>query len=145
IHIITKIECGLAKISAKRINGQFPSDGSITLVQPGVDMLENFIVLAGNKTLRPDEGADYVTADLDYANVLAGDGSAWEHQIINSYFKQSDSISSVKLLQIAQKGTNSGGPGVLFLNKKNYINYGTSNYNGIALSQHDVSMWQSVT
>jgi len=144
IHTITRIDCGLSKIAAKRVSGSIPN-AAITLIQPGVDMLENYIVFAGNGTLRPDEGADAATANYDYSRLAAVEGSAEEHQIINTYFKESAAISTVKLLQIAQRGTNSGGPGILFLDKNNYLNYGTNKYNGVALKDSDTSMWKTVT
>jgi len=74
----------------------------------------DYTVSAGNGTLRPDEGADFITAGNDHGNLVLADGSAQEHQAINTYFKESAAVSTVKVLQIAQKATNSGGPGILF-------------------------------
>src|SRR5205814_10493159 len=74
VHLVSRFCAGLSKIGAKRVNGVLPS-GNITLIQPAVDMVSQVIVLAGNSSLRPDEGADWQTAVLDYEHQFAAHAS----------------------------------------------------------------------
>ncbi|MEW6306011.1 MAG: DUF6531 domain-containing protein [Verrucomicrobiota bacterium] len=144
VRVVSEFASGLSGLSAKRESGQLPNNGDVILVLPRVDMSFRQTALLGNSTLHPDSGADPQQAVLDYRALHLAEYSAEEHQIINSYFGQSGSISTIKLLQLAQQRATNGNPGVVVLNAQNYQTYATTTYNGTALKDHDPALWAKV-
>lgn len=135
---------GLAKVSPKRdSNGNLPS-GNIDLVYPNVDMFYQQAAVAGNGTLRPDQGDDFLSAAKNYFYVFAADASAEEHETLNVFYGQKKSVSTIQLLQNAQAA---GAPGVLMLTKHNYKSMGTNKYpaGGTMLKDHDPTIWKTIT
>jgi len=139
---------GLASIRAARTNNALPS-GNIDLVQPSVDMFFQQVVIAGNTTVRLDSGDDGNVPNDDYFHLNVADGSAQEHAIINRYFRQTDAVSTMKLLQLAQaKSTTNGQPGILVLDYLNYLSEGEKNYptgGSVKLKNQSPTIWQSIT
>src|SRR5205823_6419359 len=74
---------------------------------------------------------------------------AEEHQIINSTLEEKFAISTVRLLQLAQKRATNGNVGVLELTKNNYVSIGNTSQAGwnppTLLNNQDATMWQAVT
>jgi RHS repeat-associated protein len=136
---------GLSKISAKRVGGALPNQGDVILNQPSVDMVNNLTASAFSGTLNPSLGEEGQIPYDAYANLNILQSSAQEHQSLNSFFRDSDSISTVKLLQLAQKRATNGAVGILHLNAMNYVQMGNSNVNGTLLKNHDPSMWTSIS
>ncbi len=136
---------GLSRLIAKRDeSGNLPS-GNIVLVQPMVDMFFQEIALFGNGTLRPDSGDDGYGPLDQFDQLFITGGSALEHNVINTYFKQDDAISTVKLLHLAQK--QSAGS-IVRLDKNNYITEGNKVYptgSTNKLKDMDAGMWKTIT
>lgn len=145
VRILSGFGGGLAKLSAKRVNGLLPNNGEITLVQPGVDMSTASAQLVNNITTRADSGEGEILAPRDYRALGIVHGSAEEHQIINRFFGQSNAISTVKLLHRAQARLGGATTGPLTLTKQNFPAQGNVIYNGLALKNHDPSLWSQVT
>jgi RHS repeat-associated protein len=128
---------GLSKIIPSR-----DSSGSLTNgtdpVLPCVDMFFYETMVAGNGTLHPDSGQNYTMAEWNYNLFGIVDASAEEHQVINRFYQQTNAVSTVRLLQLAQ----SRGQNIVQLNVYNYAQQGTTNYQGKALQSWDASMWQ---
>ncbi len=93
---------GLGMLVAKRTaNGTLPN-GSISLVQPYVDMPFHQLGAIGNDTARLDSGAPSELLNENNFLVLTfAELSAQEHFSLNQFFGDSDSISTIKLLHIA--------------------------------------------
>src|SRR5258708_21761779 len=97
---VTTIAIGTSRLIAKRnSDGSFPS-GPMIYVQPSVDMFFNERYSARMPTTRPDSGEAINNANDSFNLLLIVDGSAKEHDIINSFYKQADAISTVRLLQL---------------------------------------------
>lgn len=141
VRNITLINLGLAKFAQKNV-----TNTAKTL--PSVDMLTIPAVVAANSSLRPDLGDDYRTVFEDFLWQLTAQASALEHQTINAFFTETNAISTVKLLQIAQKRSGGGVAGIVQLHKLNYVSVGNSasaGYGGTLLKNYDTSIWQAVT
>jgi RHS repeat-associated protein len=136
---------GLAKLVAKRVGGALPNNGDITLNQPAVDVPFSTTVIVGNRTLHPDSGDEHILPPLSYLALSTAHGSAEEHQIINRFFGQKDSISTVKLLQMAQSRATNGNPTIQTLNYQNFTSLGNTSFGGTQLKSHDTNIWKSVT
>lgn len=142
-HVLSIYNFGLSKLSAKRAGGVLVN-GDIDLVLPQLDMVQSEVSIVGNHSLHPDSGDDPYNQGNNLNVLDIANGSAQEHEIINSYFQQNDAISTVRLLQLAEsRATNQ--PGIYFLNRLNYLNYGGSNYLGVALRNADTNLWNTIT
>lgn len=129
VRVMSQLTFGMAGIRAARnTSGQLPS-GNIDLVQPYVDMFAKEVVMAGNTTIHADSGDAGNVPNDDYFHLAIADSSAQEHSIINHFFNQTDAVSTVKLLQMAQaKSATNGQPGILTLDYFNYQAEGNKNY-----------------
>jgi YD repeat-containing protein len=144
IQDLSKCAMGLAKLSPFRNpDGTLP-DGPIDPVWPNVDMFFQEEVFVNNDTAHPDSGWDFELARRNYGNLGVANGSAQEHAVLNQFFGQSNSVSTVKVLQLAQSKVPSGSSNIVELNYFNYANLGTTNYNGIQLKNYDPDMWAEV-
>ncbi|MDF3059387.1 MAG: hypothetical protein K0R17_3602 [Rariglobus sp.] len=124
-NIASTFAHGLAKLGARRnANGTLINSGEIDLVYPVVDMSFNWLGYAGNATARPDKGGARVGSMDNFIVLAIGDISAQEHAAINTYFKQFDSVSTVRLLHRAQQN----GQSLVELTKENYVAKGNVNY-----------------
>ena len=142
--VLSAFTSGLAELCARRVNGVL-TNGDIDLTLPKVDMPTTVSMFIDNNTIHPDLQYDPATVNANVSVIDIANASSQEHQVLNSYFQQSDAISTVRLLQLAQSRATNNNPGIYFLNKLNYLNYGNSNYFGIALKNADTNMWQSIT
>jgi YD repeat-containing protein len=135
---------GLAGLVAKRNpDGTLPG-GQVILVQPKVDMFYQEMAAVGGSTYHlQDNDASYNQADSWFQLDIAA-GSAQEHAILNHFFGQSDAVSTVKLLRLAQQYNANG---IIELNRYNYIAKGTNVYSGNtnALKDVDPSTWSVIT
>jgi RHS repeat-associated protein len=129
------VAAGLSKLNAKRDPSTGKLTKPLTLSHPMVDMLYLSISVFGNSTLRPDEGADPEQPFIGFGRVLAAEGSAQEHKVIEDFYGKSGGISTVRLLLQAQQ---SGQPGMVELNSDNYTNY-------TGLRAYDTGLWTQVT
>lgn len=106
VHQVSAVMMGLATLSPQREpDGSLPNDGEIHLTYPALDMFFQSIAFAGNGSLHADSSIPYIQAGEDFFTILTAQGSAGEHQTINSFFGKTDSISTVKLLHLAQAET----------------------------------------
>jgi YD repeat-containing protein len=144
-RVVSEFAYGLASLAAKRVSGALPNSGDVILVQPKVDMNFRETVIVGNHTIHPDSGADAEQSDLNYRALQLAELSAEEHHAIDGFFQQSNSISSVKLLQLAQQRTAAGGSNVLILNSQNFVAAGNVSYGGTLLKNHDAALWAQTT
>ena len=144
-RMISQFAHGLAHLSAKRVGGALPNQGEVILVQPKLDMNFQETVVVNNHTLHPDSGADDHPSHLSYSALKLAEGSAEEHHVINAFFQQSNSISTIKLLQLAQQRVATGGSNVVILNAQNYETQGNIIYQGTPLKSHDAGLWPSIT
>ena len=147
LHKIQRVSwwaAGLARLSPQRIQNHLP-EGELSPVLPSLDMFFSRMAVAGNGTLHPDSGLDPILAGRDFARLLAAEGSAQEHAVINHFFGQAGALSTVRLLHLAQRDAQNGSPGILILNRDNYQRYGETQYHGRALRLHDPALWTDVT
>src|SRR5262249_32674638 len=77
--------------------------GILNYYQPSVDMLFFERNTAEAPMARADSGEKLNLANDSFNILTLADGSAKEHDIINSFFEQADAISTVKLLQLANE------------------------------------------
>jgi len=132
VRTLSRFAIGLSRINAFRSDGQIPM-GQFSLVEPNVDMFFDMAGRAANMNLHPDSSRP---TSLDYENFLLlsiADVSAQEHRAINTFFKQKDAVSTVRLLQLAAQSTN----GVERLERLNYIPRGDTVVAGRPLKDHN--------
>lgn len=130
---------GLSKIIPARDSYGNLTNGTDPVL-PAVDMFFQETALAGNGTLHPDSGQPYQTAQQNFALMEIADLSAEEHQVIDSFYQQTNAVSTVRLLQLAQ----SRGAGIVPLNVYNYAAQGQTSYQGQPLEDWDPDIWSQV-
>jgi YD repeat-containing protein len=143
-NILSLHASGLAGLVAKRNpDGTLPG-GQVILVQPKVDMFYQELATVGGSSYHLEDGdASYNQADSWFQLHITA-GSALEHSTINHFFGQSDAISTVKLLRLAQQYNPNG---IIELNRYNYIAKGNTVYSGTTNALKDVapSTWSVIT
>jgi RHS repeat-associated protein len=141
LQMASRYAFGLSALGAQRDGSGHLPDGEVRFDKPRVDMAFQEAALLANGTLRPDLGQDNQIAEKDYAWLSVAAGSAYEHQILNSYYGQSNAVSTMRLLQL----TTNNPSGVLELTHNNYPSYGETTYAGKKLKNHDTNLWSQVT
>ncbi len=141
---LSSFAMGLAKISPRRNPDGTLYGGTVDPVWPNVDMFFQEVATAGNGTVRLDSGWDHKAATRNYFHLSIADLSAQEHATLNVFYGQSNAVSTVKLLQLAQSKAATGGSNVVQLHYHNYQSAGNVLYNGKALKDHDPGMWAQV-
>jgi len=135
----SEFAAGLSKIIPGRDSYGNLTNGTDPIL-PCVDMTAYSAMLAGNATLHPDSGLNYTLAGENYLLLDVANGSAEEHQTINRFYQQTNAVSTVRLLQLAQ----SSGAGIVPLNYYNYAAKGSTTYQGKQLQNWDPGLWQDV-
>ncbi|HEV2330105.1 MAG TPA: DUF6531 domain-containing protein [Verrucomicrobiae bacterium] len=134
---IASFAAGLSKIIPA-------SDGTGTTstdpVLPCVDMFTFQYAAVGNDTIQPGSGQNYTQTIENFDWLLIANDSAEEHQVINRFYQQTNAVSTVRLLQLAQNGS----PGIVALNRYNYVSEGTTNFQGLQLQNWDSGIWQTI-
>lgn len=135
------INFGLAKFNQKLVT-------NVVKTLPIVDMQGLVVTTVGNSSLHQDSGDDLRNAYEDLAWQQTAQGSALEHRLINGFFLETNAISTVKLLQIAQAKANAGTSGIVQLYKMNYVSVGNSasaGYGATLLKNYDPALWTKIT
>lgn len=145
VQDLSSFAMGLAKISPRRNADGTLYNGTVDPVWPNVDMFFQEVATVGNGTARLDSGWDSRATTRNYFNLSIADLSAQEHATLNVFYGQSNAVSTVKLLQLAQKKTASGGSNVVELTVHNYATAGNVVYNGAPLKDHDPALWSQIT
>lgn len=147
IYDLTKMQnlsalgMGLSKFSATRdAYGQVTGQPDFT--RPAVDMFHYEAKGIGNGTARLDSGHNAAETGRDALVLLITDLSSQEHQTLNVFLRETNAVSTVRLLQLAQSRATNGSPGVIFLNSTNLSAEGAVAYQGAYLNQSDV--WPKV-
>jgi RHS repeat-associated protein len=140
VNALSLWAAGLSKISPARDSSGNLANGNVDPVLPNVDMFFYEMASIANGTARPDSGQTLEMAGQNYNLMFIADGSAEEHQTINRFYRQTNAVSTVRLLQLAQ----SKGGGIVPLNINNYVAQGQTVYQGQPLQNWDSGMWQQV-
>ncbi len=135
--IAGNLAMGLAVLKAEYVGGVLPS-GNINYVQPAVDMFYQDAGLIGNETIHANSGIENIGAKKDFESINITAGSALEHEVIDTYFKMGDSISTVELLRIAKANPTAYPNGFYELTINNYLNYDSQ------MAAFDISLWNLV-
>jgi RHS repeat-associated protein len=128
---------GLSKIQPARNSAGSLTNGTDPVL-PAVDMILNLNVLVGNGTVHPDTGDTSLDAEWNYNLLDIINGSAEEHQVLNRFYQQTNAVSTVRLLQLAQSTTSSG---IVELDGLNYVTKGAASYQGQSLESWDTDLW----
>ena len=144
VRPLSRFAMGLSKLSPRRNANGTLYGGALDLIWPNVDMFFYEAAIAGNGMVRQDSGWTKEAAERNYFALSSADLSAQEHAVLNIFFGQSNSVSTVKMLQLAQAKAASGGSNVVEVNVYNVTAAGNVLYNGIALQNHDPEMWSQV-
>jgi hypothetical protein len=139
IDTLSSFAAGLSKIIPGRNSSGALTNGTDPVL-PCVDMFFFQYANAGNATTQPASGQDYTMEIENWEWLDIADGSAEEHQAINRFYQQTNAVSTIKLLQLAQ----STGAGIVPLNEYNYVSEGTTNFQGKPLASWDPDLWQAV-
>jgi len=139
---------GLAKLfSQHETTGPFVGElpgGQIHYIMPGVDMIYGESAFLRNSLVRRDTGDSPAITDANYLAMYIAGGSAEEHHAIKAFFENSEAVSTIKLIQLA----NQSGRPMVELNQTDYISKGNSSYTfesqTSALKDWDPSMWTYV-
>jgi hypothetical protein len=140
IDVLSSWAAGLSKLGPARDGSGNLTNGTVNPVLPNVDMFFYELAFVGNGTLRPDSGETQELQGQNYNLIAIADGSAEEHQAINDFYKQTNAVSTVRLLQLAQ----SRGYGTVALNVNNYVAQGNTTYQGQQLKTFDTNLWQEI-
>jgi YD repeat-containing protein len=140
VNVLSSWAAGLSKLGPRRDSSGNLVNGGVDPVFPNVDMAFQEVAEVANETLRPDSGQDLELAMQNYNLILLIDGSAEEHQVLNDFYNQSNAVSTVRLLQLAQ----SLGYGIVTMNVNNYAGQGTTVYRGNQLQNYDSYVWNQV-
>jgi len=135
-HVVSSISLGLATLQAYRENGVMPN-GDIKLAQPQVDMFTQEVAFVGNGSFRPDLGNEALPASDDFACIWNANNSAQEHQVMRTFFKQEDAVSTVRLLHMAHDDPVAYSPGIISLTKNNYLSYDSQ------FAGYDAPLWNA--
>ena len=141
VNILSEWAAGLSKISPARDSSGNLLNGKIAPIEPNVDMFYCQTAIVGNGTLKPNSGENFQLGIQNYNLMFIADSSAEEHQVINRFYQQTNAVSTVRLLQLAQ----SRGQGIATLTLNNYASQGNVIYQGQTLGSFDSSIWQTVT
>ena len=144
VRTLSSFAMGLSTLSPRRNADGTLYSGPLDPIWPNVDMFFAEPVIAGNGMARPDSGWTVEAAKRNYFNLSAADLSAQEHATLDIFFGQSNSVSTVKLLQSAQTKTATGGSNVVEVSIYNLSAAGATVYNGKALQDHDPDLWSQV-
>jgi RHS repeat-associated protein len=136
VNILSSFAVGLSKISPARDSYGNLTNG-VDPVLPNVDMFFDEMAEVGNGTVQPNSGQSFATTQQNYNLLAVTDGSAEEHQVINSFYQQTNAVSTVRLLQLAQ----SSGAGIVTLTANNYLTQGQVVYQGQQLQNWDAQLW----
>lgn len=136
---LSTFAAGLSKIIPGRDSFGSLTNGTDPIL-PCVDMFFYQTMLAGNGTVHPDSGQNYTMSQWNFNLFSIVDGSAEEHQVINRFYQQTNAVSTVRLLQLAQ----TKGAGIVPLTIYNYATQGATSYQGKQLQLWDANMWQQV-
>ena len=131
INTLSTWAAGLSKISPARDSSGNLTNGTVDPVLPNVDMFFYEMASVGNGTVRPDSGQTFQMAEHNYNLIAIADISAEEHQAINRFYQQTNAVSTVRLLQMAQ----SSGAGIVPLNINNYVAQGQTSLSGNAVAK----------
>ena len=140
INTLSSWAMGLSKIGPNRDSSGTLANDTVDPVLPNVDMFFYEVAAVGNGTLRPDSGQARELAHQNFSLLTIADLSAEEHQALNDFYHQTNAVSTVRMLQLAQ----SRGYGIVQLNINNYLTEGQTVYQGQALQSHDPALWQQV-
>lgn len=144
VRTLSHFAMGLSKLSPRRNPDGSLYSGTLDPIWPNVDMFFNEVGIAGNETVRLDSGWDGQIAKRDYFLLSTSDISAQEHATLNTFFGQSNSVSTVKLLQQAQSKVTTGGSNIVELSIYSVVGAADVLYNGTALRYHDPEIWSQV-
>jgi RHS repeat-associated protein len=140
IDTFSSFAVGLSIISPARDSYGNLTNNEIYPVLPTVDMFYYNMAFVGNGTVQPNSGQTPQMSAQNYSLLAVTDRSAEEHQIINTYYQQTNAVSTVRLLQQAQ----SSGAGIVTVNLYNINQVGTNVYQGQELAFWDVNLWSEV-
>jgi YD repeat-containing protein len=138
--ILSDFAAGLSIISPARDTSGNLTNNAVYPVLPTVDMFYFNMAFTGNGTTRPDSGQAPQMSWQNYNLLAITDRSAEEHQVINTFYQQTNAVSTVRLLQLAQ----SSGAGIVALNINNINAQGTTTYQGKQLGLWDSDLWSQV-
>jgi RHS repeat-associated protein len=119
-----------------------------TNMQARVDMIIEGETIIANGTFRPDSGVPDFTALQNYYTLSIVNGSAQEHDILQTMFPDQNAVSTVRLLQLAQLRATNGNSAILELVNNNYIAQGNATHTGYgstALKSISPPVWTTVT
>jgi RHS repeat-associated protein len=142
VRTVSDFAYGFARLDARyNPNGTLINNGEIDLIQPILDISHRWLGYAGNATLRPDQENTVISSQADFISLAIVSGSAEEHRAINSFFKKSDAVSTVKLLHLAK----AAGLAPVEVNETNITAAGNTIYGDKSLSAWFGSSWSSVS
>ena len=140
VRVLSLMAMGLSKIIPAR-----NSSGTLTNgydpVLPCVDMFFENLAQVGNGSVQLNSGQMAEAALQNNFLMSICDGSAEEHQVVNRFYQQTNAVSTVRLLQLAQ----SSGAGTVTLTANNYATKGATAYQGQLLENWDQQLWSQVT
>jgi RHS repeat-associated protein len=119
-----------------------------TNMQARVDMTESGETLIANGSLRPDSGVPNFTALENYYALNVVNGSAQEHDILQTMFPDQNAVSTVRLLQLAQLRATNGNSPILELYNNDYVAQGEAThagYGSTVLSNISPQIWAIAT
>jgi RHS repeat-associated protein len=141
VNNITTWAAGLSKLSPHRNSSGTLYNGGVDPILPNVDMFFYLVASVGNGTLDPDSGQTQEQVYQNYALMSIVDNSAQEHQVINTFYGQTNAVSTVRLLQLAQRQ----GLSIVPLNYYTYAAQATTTYQGHQLQSFDPNLWGQVS
>ncbi|MEM1294150.1 MAG: DUF6531 domain-containing protein, partial [Verrucomicrobiota bacterium] len=135
---LSRFGVGLFKLVPDRVNGQLPNNGDLNYVSSAVDIFTLERATIGNNSTRPDHGNELFDTRKNEFTLLTAAASAYEHDVLKTYFGLGDSVSTVRLLQRAAADSASYPDGIYELNSRNYTSFQS------AIQSVDPAIWQEI-
>ena len=144
-HNMASYAFGLSKLSPNYRSSTIDMDELDTVNVPNIDMSVERNSFVGNGNLYLDR-PNYDNAVNTLFPIYITEGSAQEHLTVESFFRELDAISTVRLFHLAEES----GHEIIALYKSNHLAEGDVNYTNVLtstalpLKDFDESIWASV-
>lgn len=138
-NLMSRFSVGLASYKPEKDANNEPviKDGKPSYAYPVVDMFSDYSNYLGNGTIHAENAIDGKSGSRDFVATFVVGQSAEEHEVVSTFLGDKQAVSTVRLLQMAERAKNllQSGDGIVELNSTNYQAQGETLYDGVRLKE----------